>query len=46
MATADQRDTQGLHAMKDEVGTLRDRFQEVVRRDVRSLLAGSASWSA
>lgn len=46
VATADQWDTQGLDAMKDEVGALRDRFQEVVRRDVRYLLAGSASWSA
>ncbi|MFD0224407.1 hypothetical protein ACWGPD_15310 [Streptomyces hirsutus] len=46
VATADQRDLQGLRAVKDEVGTLRDRFREVVRRDVRDLLAGSASWSA
>ncbi|MER5795170.1 hypothetical protein [Streptomyces sp. NPDC001980] len=46
VVTADQRDTPGLLAMKDEVGTLRDRFQMAVRRDVRGLLAGSASWSA
>jgi hypothetical protein len=46
VATADQRDAQGLIAMKDEVGALRDRFQEALRRDVRGLLAGSASWSA
>jgi hypothetical protein len=46
VATADPRDTPGLLALKDEVGTLRDRFQEAVRRDVRGLLAGSASWSA
>ncbi|MFJ9034524.1 hypothetical protein ACIRQP_40005 [Streptomyces sp. NPDC102274] len=43
---ADQHDTQRLSAMKDEAGALRDRFQEVVRGDVRGLLAGSASWSA
>ncbi|MET8723824.1 hypothetical protein [Streptomyces misionensis] len=35
-----------LLALKDEVGTLRDRFQEAGRRAIRSLLAGSASWSA
>lgn len=46
VAAADPQDTPGLLAMKDEVGTLRDRFQEAVRRDVRDLLAGSASWSA
>ncbi|MBC2901101.1 hypothetical protein [Streptomyces cupreus] len=46
VAIADQRDTQGLSALKDEVGCLRDRFQEALRRDVRGLLAGSASWSA
>ncbi|MFE2062873.1 hypothetical protein ACFXDH_10750 [Streptomyces sp. NPDC059467] len=46
VVTADQRDTPGLLAMKDEVGTLRNRFQMDVRRDVRGLLAGSASWSA
>ncbi len=45
VATADPRDTQGLRVIRDEVGTLRDRFQEVVRRDVRALLSGSASWS-
>ncbi|MEV5483532.1 MULTISPECIES: hypothetical protein [Streptomyces] len=46
VATADPRDTPGLLALKDEVGTLRDRFQEAVRRDVCGLLAGNASWSA
>ncbi|MEV6535184.1 hypothetical protein AB0M86_37320 [Streptomyces sp. NPDC051639] len=46
VVTADQRDTAGLLAMKDEVGALRDRFQMAVRRDVRGLLAGSASWTA
>lgn len=46
VATADPQDTPGLLAMKDEVGSLRDRFQDAVRRDVRALLAGSASWSA
>ncbi|WP_411140929.1 hypothetical protein [Streptomyces sp. x-80] len=46
VAIADLRDTPGLLAMKDEVGILRDRFQVAVRRDVRGLLAGSASWSA
>ncbi|MDX3854877.1 hypothetical protein [Streptomyces sp. AK02-01A] len=46
VATADQRDTRGLRAMKDEVGALRDQFQQTVRSDVRGLLAGSASWSA
>ncbi|MFE6548246.1 hypothetical protein ACFVHS_07570 [Streptomyces sp. NPDC057746] len=46
LTTADAQDTPALLALKDEVGTLRDRFQEAVRRDVRSLLAGSASWSA
>lgn len=43
---ADPLDVDGLRAVKDEVGTLRNQFQEVVRRDVRSLLAGNASWSA
>ncbi|MET8590487.1 hypothetical protein [Streptomyces sp. NPDC005078] len=46
VATADPQDTPGLLAMKGEVGSLRDRFQDAVRRDVRGLLAGSASWSA
>ncbi|WP_406357358.1 hypothetical protein OHB56_33295 [Streptomyces sp. NBC_01635] len=46
VATADQRDLQGLRAVKDEAGTLRHRVREVVRRDVRDLLAGSASGSA
>ncbi|MFD7323910.1 hypothetical protein ACFV9D_22865 [Streptomyces sp. NPDC059875] len=46
VATGEPGDTHGLHAMKEEVGALRDRFQEVVRRDARALLAGSASWSA
>ncbi|MFJ6709129.1 MULTISPECIES: hypothetical protein [unclassified Streptomyces] len=46
VVTADQRDNSGLLTMKDEVGALRDGFQAVVRRDVRGLLAGSASWSA
>ncbi|OII62894.1 MULTISPECIES: hypothetical protein [unclassified Streptomyces] len=45
VATAHPGDTAGLLAMKDEVGVIRDRFQEAVRRDVRSLLVGSASWS-
>ncbi|CAM5736633.1 hypothetical protein STAFG_7892 [Streptomyces afghaniensis 772] len=46
VAAADPQDTPGLLAMKDEVGSLRDRFQDAVRRDVRGLLSGSASWSA
>ncbi|MEE1797359.1 hypothetical protein PUR57_01410 [Streptomyces sp. JV176] len=46
VTTADAQDTPALVALKDEVGALRDRFQEVARRDVRSLLAGSATWSA
>jgi hypothetical protein len=46
VAAADPHDTPGLLAMKDEVGSLRDRFQDAVRRDVRGLLSGSASWSA
>ncbi|MFF3412476.1 hypothetical protein ACFYW8_41335 [Streptomyces sp. NPDC002742] len=46
VTTADAQDTPALLALKDEVGTLRDRFQEAVRRDIRSLLAGCASWSA
>jgi hypothetical protein len=46
IVTADELDTPGLLVMKDEVGALRDRFQVAVRRDVRGLLAGSASWSA
>lgn len=46
VATADPQDTPGLLALKDEVGTLRDRFQEAVRRDIRCLLAGNASWVA
>lgn len=46
VVTADQRDNPELLTMKDEVGALRDRFQAAVRRDVRGLLAGSASWSA
>ncbi|MBP5935386.1 hypothetical protein [Streptomyces acidiscabies] len=44
VATADQQDIQGLRAMKDTVGTARNRFQEAARRDVRDLLAGTASW--
>ncbi|QCD59193.1 hypothetical protein [Streptomyces hawaiiensis] len=46
VAAADPQDTPGLLAMKDEVGSLRDRFQDAVRHDVRGLLSGSASWSA
>ncbi|MFJ2021842.1 hypothetical protein [Streptomyces nodosus] len=46
IVTADEQDTPGLLVMKDEVGALRDRFQVAVRRDLRGLLAGSASWSA
>ena len=46
VVTADQRDTPGLLATKDEVGTLRDWFQLVARCDVRGLPAGRASWSA
>ncbi|MGC4971763.1 hypothetical protein ACLQ2D_02500 [Streptomyces sp. DT199] len=46
VAAADPQDTPGLLAMKDEVGSLRDRFQDAVRRDVHGLLSGSASWSA
>ncbi|MGQ4351387.1 hypothetical protein [Streptomyces sp. SAS_275] len=45
VVTADPQDSVELLAMKDEVGTLRDRFQVTVRRDVRGLLTGSASWS-
>ena len=44
-ATADQRDAPGLRAVNDEVGALRDHFQEVVQRYVQGLMAGSASWS-
>ncbi|MEV0694114.1 hypothetical protein [Streptomyces sp. NPDC050388] len=43
VVTAGQRDLQGLSAVKDEVGTLRDRVREVVRRDVRDLPASSDS---
>jgi hypothetical protein len=46
VVSADQGDTRGLRAMKDEVGAQRDRFQGAVRRDVRRLLDGSALWSA
>ncbi|MFF3367047.1 hypothetical protein [Streptomyces misionensis] len=38
--------TPALLALKDEVCPLRDQFQEAVRRDIRSLLAGRAPWSA
>ncbi|MEV5877995.1 hypothetical protein AB0L75_27975 [Streptomyces sp. NPDC052101] len=45
VASADRQDGQGLRGMKDEVGTLRDGFQQAVRDDVRGLLADRASWS-
>ncbi|MFF8918952.1 hypothetical protein ACF08M_38035 [Streptomyces sp. NPDC015032] len=46
VTTADPRDTAGILALKGEVGVLRDCFQEAVRRDIRGLLVGGASWSA
>ncbi|MFF7361515.1 hypothetical protein [Streptomyces sp. NPDC008125] len=45
VATADQHDSDSLHVFREEVGALRDVFQEAARNDVRALLAGSARWT-